>query len=404
MSDGIVIVGGGQAGVSAAAKLRDMDDDIPITLVCSENVLPYQRPPLSKKYLSGEMPLERLVLRPNAWFEEHNVSVKLGSRVEDIHREEKFVTLFNGETLDYKKLLLSTGSRARELPVAMGGRLKGVHYLRCTLDADAMRPDMKPGNRLVVIGGGYIGLEVAAIAAKIGMKVTIVEMAERILQRVAAPETSDYFRTLHNANGVIIIEATGLAKLVEKNGRVCTAVLSNGDELKADMVLAGIGIIPASDLAELAGLVLENGICVDEYCRTSDEHIYAAGDCASIVYNGERIRLESVPNAIHQAETAAVNMMGENSRYEPKPWFWSDQYDVKLQIAGLNSGYDSTVVRPGKREGGHSVWYYKGEQLLAVDAMLDVPAFMLGRRIIEAGKTLPKEVAADSESNLKDWV
>jgi len=242
----------------------------------------------------------------------------------------------------------------------MGGALNGVHYLRSALDADAMRPDMKPDTKLIVIGGGYIGLEVAAIAAQMGMEVTVVEMAERILQRVAAPETSDYFRALHQANGVNIIEATGLAELVEKNGTISKAILSNGDELKADMVLAGIGIVPVSDLAERAGLDLENGICVDEFCRTSDENIYAAGDCASFDYRGERIRLESVPNAIHQAETAAANMLGENARYEAKPWFWSDQYDVKLQIAGLNSGYDATVVRPGKRDGGRSVWYFGG--------------------------------------------
>ena len=324
--------------------------------------------------------------------------------MENIHQKEKKVTLFDGEVLAYDKLLLATGSRARELPVPMGGRLPGVHYLRCTLDADAMRPDMKPGNKLVVIGGGYIGLEVSAVAAQLGLEVTVVEMAERILQRVAAPETSDFFRALHVGHGVKILEGVGLSKLEQNNGKVCRAVLSNGEKLEADIVLAGIGIIPASDLAELSGLALENGISVDEHCRTSNEHIFAAGDCASFLFRGDRIRLESVPNAIHQAETAVLNMLGQKVAYEAKPWFWSDQYDVKLQIAGLNTGYDSTLVRPGKRKGAQSVWYYKSEQLLAVDAMNDAPAFMMGRRIIEAGKTLPKEIAADETSNLKEWV
>ncbi|MEE9313134.1 MAG: FAD-dependent oxidoreductase [Rhizobiaceae bacterium] len=403
MTAGIIIVGGGQAAASAVVKLRELDNAIPITMVCGEGVLPYQRPPLSKKYLSGEMPLERLVLRPQEWFDDHNVTVKLGARVEAIHRDEKSVTLFDGETLAYDKLLLATGSQLRFLPVPMGGRLKGVHYIRCSLDADAMRPDMKTGNKLVVIGGGYIGLEVSAIAAQMGMKVTVVEMADRILQRVAAPDTSDYIRELHRRNGVTIIEGVGLSKLTERDGKVGAAELTDCTHLDADIVLAGIGVMPNSELGASAGLALQSGITVDAFCQTSDADIYAAGDCASFDFHGENIRLESVPNAINQAEIAAVNMLGDVVPYVATPWFWSDQYDVKLQIAGLNTGYDSTLVRAGKREGAQSVWYYKGDKLLAVDAMNDAPSFMMARRIIEANKSVPKDVAADATSNLKEW-
>lgn len=397
-------MGGGQAALSAAVKLREIDDLIPIKMICGENVLPYQRPPLSKKYLSGEMPLDRLLLRPREWYDDQNIEILLGERVESIQRDEKSITLYNGQILPYEKLLLATGSHARNLPVPMGGRLAGVHYIRCSLDVDAMRPEMTSGTKLVVIGGGYIGLEIAAVAKQMGLEVTIVEMADRILQRVAAPQTSQYFRALHERNNVSILEGVGLSKLFETNGRVSSAELTDGTVLEAGLVLAGIGVLPTTELAASSGLEILNGIAVDAFCRTSDLDIFSAGDCASFDYRGDRIRLESVPNAIHQAETAAMNLLGGAVPYVATPWFWSDQYDVKLQIAGLNTGYDSTIVRPGKRDGAQSVWYYQGEQLLAVDAMNDAPSFMLARRIIEAGKNVPKAVASDAASNLKEWV
>ena len=404
MTTGVVIVGGGQAGASAAAKLRELDADVGITLICAETVLPYQRPPLSKKYLSGEMPLDRLVLRPQDWFDQHRVTVRSGIRVEEIDTVERCVILPGDETVPYDKLLLTTGSSARRLPSDIGGDLSGVHYLRSASDADGMRPAMKAGRELVVIGGGYIGLEVSAIAAQLGMRVTVVEMTDRILQRVAAPQTSDFYRDLHTANGVKILEGVGLSRLIEQDGHLAGAELTDGSVLGADVVLVGIGVQPVTDLAEQAGLALDNGIAVDKFCCTSNSDIYAAGDCASFDFRGERIRLESVPNAIHQGEVAVANILGTLCPYRAAPWFWSDQYDVKLQIAGLNSGYDSTLVRPGKREGAQSIWYYKGDQLLAVDAMNDAPSFMMARRIIEAGKTVPKDIAADPKSNLKEWV
>ena len=285
----------------------------------------------------------------------------------------------------------------------MGGELRGVFTLRTTLDADGLAPVLDKGGELLIVGGGYIGLEVAAVAAKAGLTVTVVEMADRILQRVASEETSNYFRDLHTRNNVRIMERTALGELLGEGGAVTGARIGDEMHVDTDAVLCGIGIVPDVSLAEEAGLTTDNGIAVDSQCRTSDPHIYAAGDCAGFEFRGQQIRLESVPNAIHQAETAAQNMLGESIEYVAKPWFWSDQYDVKLQIAGLNSGYTSTVVRPGKRDGAQSVWYYQGETLLAVDAMNDAPAFMTARRLIDSGASVPPQMAADPAVALKDF-
>ena len=251
----------------------------------------------------------------------------------------------------------------------------------------------------MIVGGGYIGLEAAAVAASKGLKVTLVEMADRILQRVAAPETSDYFRDLHGGHGVEIVEGVGLDHLTGE-GRVSGAVLTDGRALDVDFVIVGVGIAPATALAEMAGVTLENGIATDAQGRTSDAAIWAAGDCASFPYQGERIRLESVPNAIDQAEVVAENIMGAGKDYVAKPWFWSDQYDVKLQIAGLNTGYDS-VVRRDSDGGSVSFWYYRGERLLAVDAMNAPRDYMIGKRLIEGGKSPVPSAIADPETDMK---
>jgi 3-phenylpropionate/trans-cinnamate dioxygenase ferredoxin reductase subunit len=249
------------------------------------------------------------------------------------------------------------------------------------------------------VGGGYIGLEAAAVAVKQMMQVTLVEMADRILKRVAAPQTSDYFRALHASHGVDIREGVGLDRL-EGGGHVTAAILSDGSRLEVDFVIVGVGVAPDTPLAEAAGLEIDNGIKVDAQGRTSDPHIWAAGDCTSFPYRGNRIRLESVPNAIDQAEAVAENILGADKNYMAKPWFWSDQYDVKLQIAGLNTGYDDVVAR--RSEGlTASLWYYKGDQLLAVDAMNDPRSYMIGKRLIEAGKTADKSVVANAQADLK---
>lgn len=393
----IVVVGAGQAGAACVARLRSDGFDGEITLIGEESTPPYQRPPLSKKYLLGEMELERLYLRPESYYPENAIDLHLDMTVEAIDREAKCV--ISGETrVPYDHLVLTTGSYPRHLPASIGGDLGGVHVVRGLADVDAMAPAVGEGARVLIVGGGYIGLEAAAVCASKGMKVTLIEMADRILQRVASPETSDYFRAVHSAHGVDIREGVGLTRLTGE-GQVDGAVLSDGSEIALDIVIVGIGIAPATALAEAAGLEIENGIKVDPHGRTSDPSIWSAGDCASFPYKGGRLRLESVQNAIDQAENLARNIMGAEDLYLPHPWFWSDQYDVKLQIAGLNTGYDRIVTRGGGDV--VSYWYYKGDDLLAVDAMNDPRAYMVGKRLIEAGKSPASDLVADSDTDLK---
>jgi 3-phenylpropionate/trans-cinnamate dioxygenase ferredoxin reductase subunit len=395
----VVVVGAGQAGAALVARLRSGGFDGQITLIGEETAPPYQRPPLSKKYLLGELELERLYLRPQSFYEENQITLRLGTRVDTIDPAARVVTAA-GETIGYDMLALTTGSAPRRLPAPIGGDLAGVHVVRNLADVDKMAPAFQEGARVLIVGGGYIGLEAAAVAAQKGLKVTLVEMADRILQRVAAPETSDYFRALHSGHGVDIREGVGLDRLTGE-GRVTGALLSDGSVLDLDFVIVGVGIAPNTALAEAAGLEIENGIRTDAQCRSSDPHIWAAGDCSSFPYRGGRIRLESVPNAIDQAECVADNMMGAARDYVAKPWFWSDQYDVKLQIAGLNTGYDRVVTRPGDRVGAVSFWYFRGEELMAVDAMNEPRAYMIGKRLIEAGRSPATAAVADPATDLK---
>ena len=394
----IVVIGAGQAGVALAAKLRSAGHEGAITVVGEEAAPPYQRPPLSKAYLMGEMAEERLYLRSAEFYESQKITLRLGQKVSAIDAVAKTVTVGN-DTLLYDYLALTTGSIPRTLPAAIGGDLGGVYTVRSLADVDAMRPEFVAGRRVVIIGGGYIGLEAAAVAAKLGLDVTVVEMASRILQRVAAPETSDHFRSLHTAHGVKILEGVGLDRLLGE-GRVNGARLTDGRELPADFVIAGVGIVPATALAELAGVEIENGIKTDAHGRTSDPFIWSAGDCASFPWQGGRLRLESVQNAIDQAELVAENMLGAGKEYVPTPWFWSDQFDCKLQIAGLNTGYDSITTR-GPEGDAVSFWYYKGDQLLAIDAMNDPRAYMVGKRLLEMGRTVDPAAIRNPETVLK---
>ncbi|NBR34497.1 MAG: pyridine nucleotide-disulfide oxidoreductase [Rhodobacteraceae bacterium] len=396
----VVVIGAGQAGSAVVAKLRNSGFDGDVTLIGAESVPPYQRPPLSKKYMMGEMDLERLYLRPAEFYAEKNIDLKLSTRVTAIDAAAKTVTT-DTETLAYDHLVLTTGSWPRRLPAKIGGDLAGVYCMRDLKDADAMAPEFKQGAKTLIIGGGYIGLEAAAVAASKGVQVTLVEMADRILQRVAAPQTSDYFRTAHTAHGVDIREGVGLDHLGGENGRVTHAVLTDGTRLDIDFAIVGVGIIPASELAEAAGVALDNGIAVNVLGQTSNPSIWSAGDCASLPYKGRRIRLESVQNAIDQAEVVAQNIMGAGIEYVPMPWFWSDQYDIKLQIAGLNTGYDAVYARAGETEDVASFWYYQGNTLLAVDAINDSRAYMVGKRLIEMGKSPEPSVVMDPETNLK---
>ena len=393
-----IVIGAGQAGAALVAKLRSGGYAGAITLIGEEPAPPYQRPPLSKAYLMGEMDEERLYLRSADYYATNDITLRLGQPVTGIDRVAKTVTLGDA-ALPYDQLALTTGSVPRRLPAAIGGALGGIYTVRSLADVDAMRAEFAPGRRVVIIGGGYIGLEAAAVASKLGLEVTVVEMAPRILQRVAAPETSDHFRALHRAHGVTLLEGVGLERLLGDD-HVTAARLTDGREVPADFVIAGVGILPATALAEMAGLALANGIRTDAHGRTSDPAIWSAGDCASFPWRGGRVRLESVQNAIDQAETVAGNMLGAAKDYAPTPWFWSDQYDCKLQIAGLNTGYDHIVTRGPEGE-AVSYWYFKGDQLLAIDAMNDPRAYMVGKRLLEMGRSVDADTLRNPDTVLK---
>lgn len=394
---GIVIIGAGQAGASLAEKLRAEGHEGPVTLIGNEPVPPYERPPLSKAYLLGEQAKERLFLRPEAIYSEKDITLRLGQPVTAIDPASKTVSM-GAETLAYDELALVTGSVPLHLPPAIGGDLGGVFTVRTLADIDAMQPRFEQGAKVLVVGGGYIGLEAAAVAAKLGLDVTLVEMADRILGRVAAPETADVIRAAHRSHGVDIREGVGLQRLTGE-GSVTGAELTDGTTLDVDFVITGIGIRPATDLAKAAGIDCDNGIAVDDQGRTSAPHVWAAGDCASFPYNGGRLRLESVQNAIDQAEAVARNVLGAATPYVPYPWFWSDQYDLKLQIAGLNTGYDRIVIR--KTDASVSHWYYKDNTFLAVDAINAARDYMVGKRLLEMGLNADPAAVADPETNLK---
>lgn len=396
----VIVVGAGQAGLAAAAQLRALGHAGAITMIGEEPHHPYQRPPLSKAYVLGEMARDRLFLRPEAYYVDQGIDVRTDTCVREINRAAKRIVLSNDTDLGYDSLILATGSAPVRLPSAVSGDLEGVFYMRDLADADDIAVAMTPGKRVLIVGGGYIGLEGAAVAAKLGLHVTLVEAGARILGRVASSETADYFRALHQSHGVDLREGVGLASLVGSHGTVQGANLSDGSQVACDIVLIGIGVRPNDKLARDAGLVIENGIKTNARSQTSDPAIYAAGDCASCPWGGRQIRLESVGNAIDQAECVAANIMGREVDYVPKPWFWSDQYDVKLQIAGLSTGFDR-VIRRQTDSRTLSLWYVAQERLIAVDAMNDPRGFMIGKRLIEAGQTPDIELLSDPGTDLK---
>ena len=401
MTGRLVVVGGGQAAFALVAKLRALKDTRPITVVAAEACLPYQRPPLSKKYLLREMTLDRLLYRPEAWYAEHDIDIRLSTMVTRVNRAAKEVTLSDGSKLGYETLALATGATPRRLPAAGGGDLAGVFVVRDFTDADRLAAEMRPGRHVLVIGGGYIGLEAAAVARSCGLDVTVIEMADRILQRVASAATSAIVRDIHRSHGVDIREGMGLHRLIGDNGHVSAAELSDGSVIPVDIVIVGIGVTANDALAHDAGLETANGIVVDNFGRTSDPSIFAIGDCAVLPWQDMRIRLESVQNAVDQAEAIAAILAGGSDPYDPNPWFWSDQYDVKLQIAGFGLGHDETLVRPGQREGSVSVWYFRQGKLIAVDAINDAKAYVTGKKLLEAGITPDRAALVDPQTDLK---
>ena len=397
-----VIVGASHAAASLAATLRQDGWEGRITLVGDEPNAPYHRPPLSKAYLSGDKDADSLAIRPADFYAAQNIELRPGVRVERIDRDARCVFLDDGSSLGYSKLALTTGALPRHVNLP-GSELAGVHYLRNIADVDAIRQQVAAGKSAVIVGGGYIGLETAASLRAAGMRVTVLEAMSRVLQRVTAPEVSGFFNRIHSEEGVSILTDTTVSAF---NGRdvLASVTCSDGREFPADLAIVGIGIVPDTALAEAAGLEVDDGIVVDAFARTSDPDIVAAGDCTrhyNPVY--ERwLRLESVQNANEQARTAARSVAGKTEAYHALPWFWSDQYDVKLQIAGLSAGYDQSVIR-GDIEAGRSftVFYLREGQLIAADAVNRPRDFMAAKRAILAGCAPAAEALADETSDLK---
>jgi 3-phenylpropionate/trans-cinnamate dioxygenase ferredoxin reductase component len=401
-SDAVVIVGASHAAVQAIDTLRREGLTGPITLVGDEPCLPYQRPPLSKKYFSGEIDRERLLLRSPQFYETTNVDLRLGVRVTAIDRTDRRLRLDDGGELHYDKLMLCVGSRNRLLEVP-GQQLRGIHYLRTLADVDGIRASLAGASRVVIVGAGYIGLEAAASARHLGLDVTVLEMADRPMNRVVAPEISAFYSQRHAREGVRVLCNESVTAFAGHEDGTVRAVACGDREYPADFVIVGVGILPETTLAAAAGLRCENGIWVDEHCQTSDPNIYAAGDCTHhpCVRYGRRLRLESVDNAVEQAKTAAMNICGKTARHEHVPWFWSDQYDVKLQIAGLTQGYDQTVVRGDPASGRFALYYLCQGELLAVDAINSPRDFMNAKKWIAERKRPDAAQLADPAVELK---
>jgi 3-phenylpropionate/trans-cinnamate dioxygenase ferredoxin reductase subunit len=394
MTETLVIAGAGQAAGQTAASLRQKDFAGHIVIVGDEPFVPYQRPPLSKKFLAGELETKRLFIKPESFYPSHEVELRVNTRIESIDRQQQQVLLNDGQKIDYSKLLLATGSRVRQLPVP-GADLAGIYYLRNILDVQSIQQNFAAGKKLVIVGAGYIGLEVAAVAVQRGLDVTVLETETRVMNRVVAPEISEFYKQVHEAAGVKL-EFGQMVQAFDGDGHVSEVICADGSRYAADFCIVGIGILPNEELAAEAGLSCDNGIIVDENCQTSDANILAAGDCTRHPNKliGTNLRLESVHNAIEQGKTAAATIMGVAKPYNQIPWFWSDQYDLKLQIVGLNNGYEQLILRgdPATRE--FAAFYMQGDKLLAVDAINSPREFMLAKKLIKLGARLdPKEVA-----------
>ena len=397
-----IVIGASHAAAQLVISLRQNGWEGKIQVIGEEPYLPYQRPPLSKGFLSGDLDSGDLLIRKKALYDKTKVDFKLGVRVESINRSHKTVTTTAGEVLQYDKLAICTGSRVRTISLP-GVQLEGIYYLRSINDVEQIKDDAHRRKKAIIVGGGYIGLETAASLKKQGLEVTVLEMAPRVLARVTAPELSEFYTRLHSDEGVNI--KTGIAVSgFQGERRVEKVICADGTELSTDLVVVGVGIIPNVELAESAGLEVENGIMVDEFSRTNDPDIVAAGDCAnhySALYD-VRLRLESVPNAMEQAKSAASSICGKEKPYQSLPWFWSDQYDLKLQIAGLSQGYDQLVIR-GDIEHSRSfvAFYLKQGRLIAADCVNRPQEFMLSKKIITEKRSIDTARLADDSFSLK---
>lgn len=398
----IVIVGAGHAAGQVAASLRQKKFAGKITLLGDESWFPYQRPPLSKRFLAGELPAERLFVKPPSFYAQANIDVELNTLVTSIDRDEHAVSTAAGNKYSYDDLIIATGSRPRKISLS-AKPLAGVHYLRGIDDVENIKASFSAGCRVVIIGAGYIGLEVAAVATQLGHSVTVVEMADRVMSRVVSAEISNFYQDIHTKHGVRLLLSTGIRHLTG-NGSVSGIALESGEWEPADVVIVGIGIVPNIELAADAGIEVNNGIVVDDHCRTSDANIYAVGDCTwhpnSIL--GIETRLESVHNALEQAKTAAQNICGEDTAYAQVPWFWSDQYDLKLQIAGLSNGYDQVVIRGDMTDNAFSCLYLLDGCLIAIDAINRPKDFVQSKALIAGKARIDATRLADTSIDLKD--
>jgi 3-phenylpropionate/trans-cinnamate dioxygenase ferredoxin reductase subunit len=390
----VVIVGAGQAGYQVAASSRGKKFAGPILILGDEPVLPYQRPPLSKGYVKGEMKEDALLLRPESFYSGNAITMRLGCQVTALDRAAHEVVLADGERVAYDSLVLATGGRVRTLPVP-GADLDGVTYVRTLADAVALKPQIEAADNVVVIGGGFIGLECAAVARTLGCEVVVLEAMDRLMARVVSPVLSDYYRDLHRSRGVDVRLGASVTEIIGNDGRVTGVRCGDGAAVPADLVVIGIGIIANDDLAKAAGLACDRGIVVDALLRTSDPDIYAIGDCATFPHPMAEglLRLESVQNAIDQGKTVADAIMGDAKPYAAVPWFWSDQYEVKLQIVGMTQHYDDTVTLGDVAGGRFSVLYFRGGTLTGIDSVNMPSDHVAGRKLFGAGKVVTIEAA-----------
>ncbi len=402
MSETIVIIGAGHAGGQAATTLRQKGFEGRIIMIGDEPYVPYERPPLSKALLAGDIEVERTYLKKPNWYEDKDVELRTNTRATSVDPAAKSVTLDDGAVLSYDKLLLATGTRVRTLDLP-GADLDNIFYLRAIDDTFAIKDRLTPSSRLVIVGGGYIGLEVAAVAVKMGCTVTVVEGLDRVMSRVVCPEVSAFYNDVHTQAGVDIKTGMGVSAF-EGNGKVEKVVCADGNAFDADIVVIGVGVVPNVELAEECGLVVDNGIVVDEFAATSDPSIWAAGDCTNHPNSllGRRLRLESVQNAVDQAKTAVGSMLGEPKEYAEVPWFWSDQYDLKLQIVGLSEPGDEVVVRGDPADRKFSIIYLRDGVFTAINTINNVKDFMASKKIIAAGRKIDPALLADAETPLKE--